>query len=499
MRAGKRWHRPVAVVAVAGLAVTLLASCAPQSVGVAVLYRTASVATLSPQIGPWIKIVNSSKVDLELVSVTVRYYFTAEPGAVYSTGCVNADIGCDKIDVAVHDLQPAAVNADRYIEVGFSKSAGSVQPDADSGVLRILVYRSDGDLTDQSDDYSFSAGDSSFVKWGRITAYVDDSVAWGLPPMPGGSKSVDASVTPIPSGPVVTASRTQPAAPSPPMGGSGGVNPEGQPGPGRLTAGVFFDDFTYTNPSDPRFTATWAVRTVPGGPGQPGATWSASTVSFLPSINGSTLRMVASTDGTSGNTLQSEVFTKGQRFFTGTYGARVRFSDNPTGPPGAHVLQTFFTITELRFDNDPLYSAMNFEYLPVGGWGDNRRQLDMTTYYTVDNTTGVMDSQFTVIPKSYDGWHTLVMQAINGTVTYYVDGVRLFGTGGKYYPRRTMAIYFNEWFIDGELGIPGAVRAYEQQVDWVYYKADTLLAPADVQAEVDAHRAAGVAFADAVA
>jgi len=163
MRAGKRWHRAVAILAVAGLAVSVLANCAAQSIGVTVLYRTASVETLSPQIGPWIKIVNSSKVDLELASVTVRYYFTAEPGAVYSIGCVNADIGCDKINAAVHDLQPTAVNADRYVEVGFSKSAGSVQPDADSGVLRVLVFRSDGEMTDQSDDYSFSAVDRSFV------------------------------------------------------------------------------------------------------------------------------------------------------------------------------------------------------------------------------------------------------------------------------------------------------------------------------------------------
>jgi len=91
------------------------------------------------------------------------------------------------------------------------------------------------------------------------------------------------------------------------------------------------------------------------------------------------------------------------------------------------------------------------------------------------------------------------MQAGNGTVTYYVDGVRLFSTGGKYYPRRSMAIYFNEWFLDGELCGSGAVRAYEQQVDWVYYVGNSLLAPAAVLAQVDAHRAVGTAFADTVA
>jgi hypothetical protein len=62
-----------------------------------------------------------------------------------------------------------------------------------------------------------------------------------------------------------------------------------------------------------------------------------------------------------------------------------------------------------------------------------------------------------------------------------------------------MAIYFNQWFIEGELGGAGAVRAYEQQVDWVYYTANTQLAPADVVAQIDAHRAAGIAFADTVA
>jgi len=332
-----------------------------------------------------------------------------------------------------------------------------------------------------------------------VTAYVDGVVVWGLPPTPQGSKATDPAAVPTIRGQVVPSSRPTPSVPSPPAGGSGGATQPSGPVAGRITANVFFDDFSYTNSDDPRFTRTWSVRTEPGGPGQRGARWSKSTVSFLPSVNGSTLRMVASTDGSSGNTLQSEVFTQRQKFFTGTYAARVRFSDNPTGPTGAHVNQTFFTITELHFDNDPLYSAMNFEYLPLGGWGDNRRQLDLTTYYTYDASTGVMDNQFTVIPRSFDGWHTLVMQAGNGTVTFYVDGVRLFSTGGKYYPRRSMSIYFNEWFIDGELGGPGAVRSYEQQVDWVYFASNKVLAPAAVLAQVSAHRAAGTAFTDTVA
>jgi hypothetical protein len=305
------------------------------------------------------------------------------------------------------------------------------------------------------------------------------------------------------------ASPTVPAVPSTaprpgrtPTGGAsptnGGASPTNVPGSAPIDSGVLFDDFSYSSTSDGPFGRMWSVRTERGAPGQQGARWSPSAVGFASSGDVTTMRMTASTDGASSGTVHSEVDSTSQKFFAGTYATRMRFTDAATGPAGAHVYETFFTISPLRYDNDPLYSEMDFEYLPAGGWGDNRRQMDLTTYYTYDDSTGAMDSKTAVKTQSYDGWHTLVMQVGGGIVTYYIDGAQVHRTTGKYYPRQKMNLCFNIWFIDGELGPKGAVRTYEQQVDWVYYAEDRILTPAAVDAQIDAQRRAGTRSLDSV-
>ncbi|WP_238012858.1 glycosyl hydrolase [Dactylosporangium sp. AC04546] len=287
--------------------------------------------------------------------------------------------------------------------------------------------------------------------------------------------------------PVVAASTTGPASPT--------VTRTG-PAPAPIGSAVLFDDFSYTGPSDSRFTRVWSVRTGKGGPGVQGASWSLSAISFNGGGASRTMLMTASTDGTAAKTEHAEIDSTRQRFFDGTYATRIRFTDAPAGPNGAHVYQTFFTITPLARDNDPSYSEMDFEYLPAGGWGDNRRQLDLTTWYTFSESSGKGDSRSAVKAQSYDGWHTLVMQVGAGTVTYLVDGVAVFATDGKYYPRQPMFLCFNIWYIDGEIGPAGAVRSYRQEVDWVYYVGGHVVAPAAVQAQVDAYRAAGRTLVD---
>ncbi|GMX60147.1 hypothetical protein Elgi_69140 [Paenibacillus elgii] len=52
------------------------------------------------------------------------------------------------------------------------------------------------------------------------------------------------------------------------------------------------------------------------------------------------------------------------KYFEGTYAARVKFSDTPvSGVDGDGVAQTFFTISNLRYDNDPTYSEYRTGFL----------------------------------------------------------------------------------------------------------------------------------------
>lgn len=256
-----------------------------------------------------------------------------------------------------------------------------------------------------------------------------------------------------------------------------------------------FDDFDYTGPNDPNLAAhDWTVRTSSGGPGVSGASWSADAISFPASTaaGGShVMNLAASTDGTSGNTVQAEIDTTSQKFFQGTYAARVYFNDAPsTGPNGDHVNETFYSITP---DNS-LYSEDDFEYLPNGGWGGPSYSMYTTTWYSAD----AMDRVTNDAQGSLQGWHTLVETVLGGTVTYYIDGTQVFSSTGKYYPREAMTIDFNEWFIDGELAASSTPRTWNEQVGWVYYVNGQSLTPSQVQANVSTLQASGTSFTDTV-
>ncbi len=267
---------------------------------------------------------------------------------------------------------------------------------------------------------------------------------------------------------------------------------------------MLFDDFDYRGPSDASLASHgWSVRTARGGPGIPGASWSAGAVTFVPdpAAGGNTLmQLTAATDGTAAGTVQAEVTTTAQKFLAGTYAARVRLTDAPaSGPDGDQVNQTFFTITPLRYDNDPLYSELDFEYLPNGGWGSDGATMFTTSYYTyANNPSWSADNDSSGTRGSLQGWHVLAMQVSGGTVTYTIDGRVVHTTTGRYYPRQPMLLSFNNWFIDGGLVGGGTQRGYPEQVDWVYYGAGANLTAAQVQARVDAYRTAGVTHTDTV-
>ncbi|SDC95168.1 family 16 glycosylhydrolase [Glycomyces harbinensis] len=262
--------------------------------------------------------------------------------------------------------------------------------------------------------------------------------------------------------------------------------------------GVLFDDFAYDNAADPDIDVRgWTVRTNAGGPGVPGASWPASNVSF-PTVDGAdTLQLRAATDGTGGGTSQSE-FLHEQKFFEGTYAARVNFTDTPdSGADGDHLVETFFTITPLDAPLDPDYGEIDFEYLPNGGWGETGPIFYQTTWETYQAEPWIADNTHTSQRQSFDGWHDLVFTVSGGHVKYYVDGQLVADHSGKYYPETPMSINFNLWFID-TAAHTGGTSVYTQQVDYVMHSAGEVLSPADVNARVAGYRADGVDHTDTV-
>ena len=261
---------------------------------------------------------------------------------------------------------------------------------------------------------------------------------------------------------------------------------------GSSPAPILFDDFSYSSAAQ-LVSHGWIVRTKPGWPGVPGATWRAANVSF----HGGLMRMTSTTDGTSAGTTQTQVCQQ-RKFREGTYGSRIRFRDLPlSGPAVDQPVESFYTISPLERPLDPNYSEIDFEYLPRGAWS-----LPQSIGYTAWETFSPVPHWVAVDAsrrqdRSLNGWHTLVLQVAHGTMTFYVDGLRVARLGGRYYPEVPMSINYNVWF-SAALGKTTVPRSYAEDVDWVYHAAGAVLSPVQVSAAVRSLRHDGVSFRDTV-
>ena len=261
-----------------------------------------------------------------------------------------------------------------------------------------------------------------------------------------------------------------------------------------------FDDFTYASTAE-LAPHGWILRTAPGSPGVSGTAWGPESFSLhddpaLPANR--VLRMTSMTRGRGATTRQSQICHQ-RKYLEGTYAARVRFTDDAvSGPDGDQIVETFYFISPLKAPMDPDYSEIDFEYLPNGGWGHTQPSMRGTTWETFqeqpmnyDNVTGKMAG-------SLAGWHTLVAQVAAGRVRYFVDGKPLADHGDKFYPEVPMSINFNLWFIEEGLLAGSDARQYEQDVDWVFFRRDEVLAPQAVESAVADLRRQHVKFRDTV-
>jgi hypothetical protein len=242
------------------------------------------------------------------------------------------------------------------------------------------------------------------------------------------------------------------------------------------------------------------VRSESGHPGPDGAHWDPAGLSFTTSDGQSVLRMTSSTDGTPDGTHQVEVSLAELRFLSGTYLARVRFSDEPVdGPDVDAVNQTFFTISPLAAPMDPSYSELDVsEYLPNGGWGYQGPRDFFTSWHTYRLDPWTADNQSDSVAGSLAGWHTVMVTVADGQVRYAVDGREVAVHTGNVYPRQAMSINANQWFTALGAHPGGAVSTWVEDVDFVVHLAGVAATDDEVAARVAAWRADGVTHVDTV-
>ena len=265
---------------------------------------------------------------------------------------------------------------------------------------------------------------------------------------------------------------------------------------------IFFDDFSYKN-TEAMKKNNWILRTEPGWPGVPGATWSEQNVTLMNDPNNDAgigfVRMTSATDGTPANTTQTQICHE-RKYLEGTYAARVRFTDQPlSGPGGDQLVQSFYTISPLKAPMDLDYSELDFEYLPNGGWGIDGPTLYATTWETFSpEPNWKKDNVFKTTNGSQAGWHFLVTQVMNKKVRYFLDGKLFAEHEGEYYPEDTMSINFNLWFIRDGLIKSTEMRKYHEDIDWVFFQNGVALSPEQVENTVKRLRKKGVKFSNGV-
>ncbi|WP_221353677.1 cellulose binding domain-containing protein [Streptomyces beigongshangae] len=461
LRATARTAVALAMGAAALTALPVTASAAAD--GLSVQYRTSATGARADQAEPWFRVKNTGTASVQLSGVKVRYYFKADSaGADYRFACSWAVKGCANVTGTFGTPANPTATADRYLEIGFTPGAGSLAPGADTGDLQLRFHQSNWASLNQGDDYSFGGSQTSYGDWSKVTAHLSGATLWGQAP-----------------------------------GGNGPTDPPTDP---PADAATLFDDFNYSGHTDPRIPANgWSVRSNPGGPGVPGATWAPENVTFATTGGNSLMTLETSTAGTAASTEQTEILTRATKFKNGTYAARVRFSDAPKyGPDGDRLVQTFFTINDLKAPMADDYAEYDFEYLPNGGWGEPANILYTTSWETYQADPWVAVNQHSEVRQSYSGWHDLVLTIDDSSIKYYVDG-QLFGThGAAYLPERPMSINFNQWMIDLAGQTSTTPRAYDQQVDYVLHVKDQVLTPAQVTTRLNAFRSAGTTFQDTV-
>src|SRR5689334_24815587 len=85
--------------------------------------------------------------------------------------------------------------ADYYLEIGFGSGAGTLAAGATLEVQPRFA-KADWSNYDQSNDYSFRTGASTYAEWNNVAGYLAGTLAWGTAPGSSGNTTPTPTIVP---------------------------------------------------------------------------------------------------------------------------------------------------------------------------------------------------------------------------------------------------------------------------------------------------------------
>lgn len=144
------------------------------------LYRILDDNASDNALRPVFNIRNNGSSAVDLKNVKIRYYYTNEGGASQTYFCDWARIGASHVKAAFGKTSGASAGAADYVELSFT--AGTIPAKGESGEIQSRIHKSDWSNYDETDDYSYQAGQLQFGERDRAVIDVNGATVYGIEP-----------------------------------------------------------------------------------------------------------------------------------------------------------------------------------------------------------------------------------------------------------------------------------------------------------------------------
>jgi YVTN family beta-propeller protein len=162
----------------------------PPTTALKVQYQIGNPAATTNLIKPFFKIINMGDAPVPLNELTVRYWYTWDTRQPQTDHCIWAMgswYGCLSLTKTFVRVLPPRLNADYYLEFGFTSGAGMLSAHSSSQAIINWFYKQDWSAYNQTNDYSFNPLATTYVDNPRMTLYRNGVLIWGVEPGSGAS------------------------------------------------------------------------------------------------------------------------------------------------------------------------------------------------------------------------------------------------------------------------------------------------------------------------